>query len=94
MQTDFFAQRPSVTPTIYAYSLPDVRSHKGYIKIGYTERFDVRKRIHEQTHTAAMQLRPDINWYAPAFFNHNREDFKDKEFHQFLVKSGVENRNL
>ena len=33
MPTEFFVQRPSVTPTIYAYSLPDVTSHKGYIKV-------------------------------------------------------------
>ena len=29
MTTDFFIQRPVVTPTIYAYNLPQVPDHKG-----------------------------------------------------------------
>lgn len=53
MPTDFFVQRPSVYPTIYAYSLDGVASHKGYIKVGYTER-DVEKRLYEQLHTSAV----------------------------------------
>ena len=56
MPTEFFVQRPSVTPTIYAYSLPDVATHKGYIKVGYTER-DVEKRIAEQTHAAGLSYK-------------------------------------
>ena len=56
MPTEFFVQRPSVTPTIYAYSLPDVASHKGYIKVGYTER-DVEKRIYEQLHTSGVHYK-------------------------------------
>lgn len=53
MPTDFFVQRPFVYPTIYAYSLDGVASHKGYIKVGYTER-DVEKRLYEQLHTSAV----------------------------------------
>ena len=49
MQTEFFAQRPAITPTIYVYELIGVASHKGYIKIGYTER-DAATRIKEQLH--------------------------------------------
>lgn len=56
MTTDFFVQRPSVTPTIYAYELPGVASHKGYIKVGYTER-DAATRIKEQLHTAAVPFK-------------------------------------
>ena len=44
---DFFLQRPQIKPTIYVYELEGVASHKGYIKIGYTER-DVKTRIEEQ----------------------------------------------
>lgn len=47
MAQEFFQQRPEVTPTIYAYELPGVASHKGYVKVGYTER-DVETRIAEQ----------------------------------------------
>lgn len=45
---EFFMQRPAVIPTIYAYTLPGVASHDGYIKVGYTDREDVHKRIGEQ----------------------------------------------
>ena len=45
--------RPAVVPTIYGYILPEVKSHEGYIKIGYTDR-DVETRIKEQLHTAAV----------------------------------------
>lgn len=44
---EFFAQRPAVVPQIYAYTLPDVTTHQGYIKVGYTEREDVNERIRE-----------------------------------------------
>ena len=53
---DFFPQRPPVSPKIYAYELIGVASHKGYIKVGYTER-DVDTRIREQTHTVAVPYR-------------------------------------
>ena len=61
---EFFAPRPEVTPTIYAYELVDVASHKGYLKIGYTER-DVETRVAEQMHTSAVPykivLRASVN---------------------------------
>lgn len=56
MPTELFVQRPPVTPSIYAYCLPDVASHNGYIKVGYTER-DVEKRIAEQLHTSGVSYK-------------------------------------
>ncbi len=56
MSIDFFAERPSVHPTIYAYELDGVASHEGYIKVGYTER-DVEKRIAEQMHTSGVSYK-------------------------------------
>lgn len=50
---EFFAQRPEITPTIYAYKLNGVASHEGYIKVGYTER-DVEIRVKEQMHTSGI----------------------------------------
>ena len=38
MEHNYFPQRPNVTPTIYAYRLIGVDSHKGYLKVGYTDR--------------------------------------------------------
>lgn len=60
---DFFPQRPPVSPKIYAYELIGVASHRGYIKVGYTER-DVDIRIREQTHTVAVPYRVLETWPA------------------------------
>lgn len=81
-----------VYPQIYAYTLPEEPENDGSQKIGYTERKDVDKRIYEQTHTAAKRLRSEKQWSAPAFFADNKTSFIDKEFHKFLVKSGIEKR--
>ena len=42
-KNEFFTPRPEVAPTIYAYELIDVASHKGYLKVGYTEE-DIKNR--------------------------------------------------
>ena len=81
-----------VYPQIYSYTLPDIPQNDGSQKIGYTERQNVDERIYEQTHTAAIQLNPQKLWSAPAFYSNRRDDFKDKDFHKFLDKSGIENR--
>lgn len=81
-----------VYPQVYSYALPDEADNDGSQKIGYTERKDVDKRILEQTHTAAKKLRAEKLWSAPAFFANSDKDFRDKDFHKFLDKSGIENR--
>lgn len=81
-----------VYPQVYSYTLPELEDNKGSQKIGYTERKDVDERIHEQTHTAAFQLKPKKLWSAPSFFADNQKDFNDKTFHQFLIKNNIENR--
>ena len=85
MQDDFFKVRPEVSPLIYVYSLPDVLTHMGYLKIGYTDRKDWQKRINEQTHTVAVK--PKIEWIISAM----RSDgtvFSDKDIHKVLDKKG------
>lgn len=81
-----------VFPQIYSYALSEIAANEGSQKIGYTERQDVDRRIHEQTHTAAFQLKSEKLWSAPAFFADTKNDFKDTDFHKFLLKSNVENR--
>ncbi len=81
-----------VYPQIYSYTLPDEPDNNGSQKIGYTERKDVDARIREQTHTAAKQLRSEKQWSAPAFYSNSEDDFTDKTFHKFLIKSGIQNR--
>lgn len=84
MPTEFFVQRPSVTPTIYAYSLPDVASHKGYIKVGYTER-DVEKRIAEQMHTSGVSYKILLKESAMC---QDGTCFSDHDVHAILRRKG------
>lgn len=84
MPTEFFVQRPSVTPTIYAYVLPDVASHKGYIKVGYTER-DVEKRIAEQMHTSGVSYKILLKESAMC---QDGTCFSDHDVHAILRRKG------
>jgi type II restriction enzyme len=80
-----------VYPQIYSYILPTIKENEGSQKIGYTEREKVEDRILEQVHTAAFRLKHQTLWHAPAFFKDGK-DFKDKIFHEFLIKKGIVNR--
>lgn len=81
-----------VYPQVYSYILPTLKENDGSQKIGYTEREKVEDRILEQVHTAAFRLKHKTLWHAPAFFKDGKESFKDKTFHEFLVKKGIVNR--
>ena len=81
---DFFPQRPPVSPKIYAYELIGVASHRGYIKVGYTER-DVDTRIREQTHTVAVPYRVLETWPA---MRSDGSCFTDKDLHAVLRRKG------
>lgn len=84
MPTDFFVQRPSVYPTIYAYVLDGVASHKGYIKVGYTER-DVEKRIYEQLHTSGVAYKILLKESAMC---QDGTCFTDHDVHSILRRKG------
>ena len=86
---DFFPQRPPVSPKIYAYELIGVASHKGYIKVGYTER-DVDTRIREQTHTVAVPYRVLEAWPA---MRSDGSCFTDKDLHAVLRRKGLRQLN-
>ena len=82
MPTEFFVQRPAIDPTIYVYRFPDV--HKGYIKIGYTER-DVHTRIKEQlgaTHVPYELL------YQESAMCEDGSVFMDHDVHAILERKG------
>ena len=82
---EFFAQRPAVVPQIYAYTLPDVTTHQGYIKVGYTEREDVNERIREQLYASAVRYK--LLFTASAM----RSDgtcFTDHDIHAILRRRG------
>lgn len=86
---DFFPQRPQVSPKIYAYELIGVASHRGYIKVGYTER-DVDTRIREQTHTVAVPYRVLETWTA---MRSDGSCFTDKDLHAVLRRKGFRQLN-
>ena len=77
MEQNFFPQRPTVTPTIYAYRLLGVDSHKGYLKVGYTDR-TAKERIDEQLHTS--KIRYEIVLTESAMTN-DGSCFTDKNVH-------------
>ncbi|MBR1608010.1 MAG: GIY-YIG nuclease family protein [Kiritimatiellae bacterium] len=82
----FFPPKPELSPAIYAYELPGVPSHKGYLKVGYTER-DVEARVKEQLRTAGLAGTARIVVRESAM----RPDgsvFPDKEVHRRLEAYG------
>ena len=89
-QHEYFPQRPAVTPTIYAYRLTDVKSHAGYLKIGYTDR-TAQERIEEQLHTSQVQY--EIMFTDSAMAN-DGSCFTDKDVHRLLRKRGCPTLNL
>ena len=87
MSNNFFPLRPEANPTIYAYELPDVATHKGLLKIGYTVR-DSKERIAEQLKTA--RLRHKIVLSESAMRN-DGSAFTDHDVHRYLRKKGIAN---
>ena len=89
MAQEFFLQRPAVTPTIYVYNLPQVVTHKGYVKVGYTDR-DAITRINEQIH--ASGLTADILYTESAMCS-DGSIFTDKDIHRILRRKGFRQMN-
>ena len=81
-----------VDPKVYAYSTPNDISHKGWLKIGYTERRTVEERIRQQTHTSDSAFR--VEWRQPARYTDGTgRTFRDTDFHSFLTEvKGVERK--
>ena len=89
MPLDFFPQRPNVTPTIYVYTLPQVPSHTGFVKVGYTDR-DVETRVNEQLH--ASGLKANI-LHAESAMCPDGSVFTDKDVHRILRRKGFRQLN-
>lgn len=87
---DFFKERPSVAPTIYAYKLIGVATHEGYIKVGYTDR-EVETRIKEQvgaTHVPYQIL------YQESAMCEDGSCFMDHDVHAILERKGYKKLNI
>ena len=73
-----------ITPMIYAYTTPNDISHKGWTKIGYTDRQTVKERIRQQSHT--IDAKVDLLWKGPARYqDESDETFTDHDFHDYLT---------
>ncbi len=92
--TFFEAKARDVRPTIYVYRLVGVRSHEGYVKIGYTDR-STEERVKEQA--GAMHVPYEILFEDEAM----RPDgsvFYDHDVHRVLRRKGfkplqIDNKN-
>ena len=87
MADEFFSLRPSVKPTIYAYSIPG--NHPGHLKIGFTDR-DVETRIYEQLHTSGLPHRTELTFSA---MRPDGSCFTDHDVHAFLKRRGFQQLN-
>lgn len=86
---DLLPPRPEVTPRLYAYAI-DAPTHAGLLKIGQTTR-DVAQRIAEQTKTAGIVPRIELNELA------TRDDgsrISDHDLRAALIARGHENPQL
>jgi hypothetical protein len=86
---EFFPPRPSTNPTIYAYELVGVATHKGLLKIGYTDR-DAQTRIKEQLGTAAILYKIVFEESA---MKRDGSSFTDHEVHRLLREWKVINES-
>ncbi|MEI6822155.1 MAG: DEAD/DEAH box helicase family protein [Bacteroidota bacterium] len=88
MSDKFFPQRPEANPTIYAYELIDVESHKGLLKVGYTSRTS-KNRIEEQLKTSRVKYNIVLEESA---MRNDGSNFTDHEVHKYLRKQGIKNQ--
>ena len=73
-----------IIPMIYAYTTPNDISHRGWTKIGYTDRQTVEDRIKQQTHTA--DVKAEILWKGNARYQDGSDEtFTDHDFHDYLT---------
>lgn len=84
---EFFPPRPETNPTIYAYELVGVATHKGLLKVGFTDR-DAQRRIKEQLGTAAIKYNIVFEQSA---MKRDGSSFTDHDVHRHLRKSGISN---
>ncbi len=89
MSKDFFPQKPEVNPTIYAYELVGVDSHKGLLKVGYTVR-NVQERVAEQLKTSRLKYKIVLEEDA---VRNDGTAFTDHEVHQYLSRRSIKRKD-
>jgi len=89
MSKDFFPQKPDVNPTIYAYELIGVDSHKGLFKVGYTVR-NAQDRVAEQLKTSRLEYKIVLEEVA---IRNDGTVFTDHEVHQHLKQRSIKKKD-
>lgn len=87
MSNKFFPQRPDAKPTIYAYELIGVESHKDLLKVGYTNRTS-KERIAEQLKTSRVKYKIILEESA---IRNDGSVFTDHDVHRYLRKKNIKN---
>jgi len=85
MTNQFFPQRPKITPTIYAYQLPNDSSRNGQLKIGDTNR-TAKERIKEQIGATRAEFNIVLEESA---MRKDGSSFRDHEIHKYLHNKGI-----
>ncbi len=84
---EFFPPRPATNPTIYAYELVGVSTHKGWLKVGFTAR-DALSRVSEQLRTSGVRYNIVLEESA---MKRDGSSFTDHDLHRILRRKGVRN---
>jgi hypothetical protein len=84
---EFFPPRPTTNPTIYAYELVGVSTHKGLMKIGFTSR-DAFSRVSEQLRTSGLKY---TIVFEESAMKSDGSSFTDHDIHRLLRKQGFAN---
>lgn len=84
---EFFPPRPTTNPTIYAYELVGVSTHKGLMKIGFTSR-DAFSRVSEQLRTSGLKY---TIVFEESAMKRDGSSFTDHDIHRLLRKQGFAN---
>lgn len=85
MNKKFFPAKPNISPKIYAYELIGIDTHKGQLKVGYTER-NVIDRIAEQVKTSGVKYKIVLEESA---MRNDGTSFSDHEVHQYLERCNI-----
>ncbi len=89
MAKDFFPPKPNANPTIYAYELIGVDSHKGLLKVGYTAR-NAQDRVDEQLKTSRLKYKIVLEECA---IRNDGTVFTDYEVHQHLKRRSIKRKD-
>ncbi|MFO7860233.1 MAG: GIY-YIG nuclease family protein [Desulfosalsimonas sp.] len=89
MSNEFFPQRPTSKPTIYAYEDTNPQ-YKGLLKVGYTT-LDVKNRVAQQYPTKRPGKPPYRIVLEESAMRNDGTSFTDREVHLALRDSGIRN---